>query len=72
MSVEAEIARLAQNVVRLRAEKKLSQTQVAQRSGIHPTEVSRIERGMRDIRVSTPIRLARALEVAPARLLDGI
>jgi transcriptional regulator with XRE-family HTH domain len=50
----------------------LSQTQVSARSGIHVTEISRIERGLRDPRISTLIRLARALKVRPARLLDGI
>lgn len=45
--VETEIVVLAENVVRLLREKKLSQTQVASRSAIHVTEVSRIERGLR-------------------------
>lgn len=48
----------------------LTQEQVAERSGVHPTEVSRIEAGKRDPRVSTLLRLARALEVRPGELLD--
>lgn len=71
VTFEADIAAFAENVARLRREKKLSQTEVANRSGIHATEVSRIERGLRDPRLSTLIRLARALEVDPNRLLDG-
>jgi transcriptional regulator with XRE-family HTH domain len=67
-----EIAIFASNVARTRTQQHLSQTQVSSRSGIHVTEVSRIERGLRDTRVSTLVRLARALEVQPARLLDGI
>jgi len=67
-----EITIFAHNVASTRARQKLSQSQVSSRSGIHVTEVSRIERGLRDPRVTTVIRLARALEVQPARLLDGI
>lgn len=67
-----EIAIFARNVATARTQQHLSQTQVSSRSGIHVTEVSRIERGLRDPRVTTLIRLARALEMQPARLLDGI
>jgi transcriptional regulator with XRE-family HTH domain len=66
-----EVARLAGNAARLRHKKQLSQSQVAHRSGIHVTEVSRIERGLRDPRLSTLVRLARALQVKPGQLLDG-
>lgn len=62
----------ARNVKTLRACRGLSQSQVSKRSGIHVTEVSRIERGLRDPRMSTIIRLARALNVSPSRLLNGI
>lgn len=48
----------------------LTQEEVAERSGVHPTEVSRIEAGKRDPRISTVLRLARALEVRPGELLD--
>lgn len=48
----------------------LTQEQVAQRSGVHATEVSRIEAGKRDPRVTTLRRLAKAVEVKPGQLLD--
>lgn len=57
----------------LRAARKrlgLTQEQVAERSGVHVTEVSRIEAGKRDLKLSTLRRLARAVEVPPGRLLD--
>jgi transcriptional regulator with XRE-family HTH domain len=57
----------------LRAERKrlgLTQEQVAERSGVHSTEVSRIESGKRDPKVSTLERLAKAVEIKPGRLLD--
>lgn len=48
----------------------LTQEQVAERSGVHATEVSRIEAGKRDPKVSTLLRLAAALETSPGSLLD--
>jgi transcriptional regulator with XRE-family HTH domain len=57
----------------LRAARKklgLTQEQVAERSGVHSTEVSRIEAGKRDPQVSTLRKLAAALEVPPGELLD--
>jgi transcriptional regulator with XRE-family HTH domain len=68
----SEIAIFARNVASARARQHLSQAEVSKRSGIHVTEVSRIERGLRDPRLSTLIRLAHALEMQPARLLDHI
>jgi transcriptional regulator with XRE-family HTH domain len=67
-----DISTFAHNVAITRSRRQLSQTQVSGRSGIHSSEVSRIERGLRDPRLSTIIRLARAMDVTPARLLDGI
>ncbi len=72
MVSQNDISTFAHNVATTRSRQRLSQTQVSGRSGIHTSEVSRIERGLRDPRLSTIVRLARALEVAPARLLDGI
>jgi transcriptional regulator with XRE-family HTH domain len=58
---------------RLRAAREhlgLTQEEVAQRSGVHVTEVSRIEAGKRDPKISTLRRLAKAVEVKPGELLD--
>jgi transcriptional regulator with XRE-family HTH domain len=60
----------AENIARVRREKHLSQSEVSRRSGVHVTEVSRIERGLRDPRLSTLIRLACVLEVEPGQLLE--
>lgn len=48
----------------------LTQAEVSERSGVHDTEISRIEAGKRDPRVSTLIRLAKAVGVAPGDLLS--
>lgn len=60
---------LGRNLRRARTQRELTQEQVAQRSGVHATEVSRIEAGKRDPKVSTLERLAAAVEVPPGDLL---
>ena len=62
----------AENLRRRRLEAGLSQMQLSDLSGLHMTEISRLERGTRDPRLSTVVRLARALEVAPGELLTGM
>lgn len=55
----------------IRAERKrrdLTQEELAHRAGMHPVEVGRAERGVRDLRVSSVVKLARGLDV-PAREL---
>ena len=60
---------LGRNLRRLRKERELTQEEVGHRSGVHPTEVSRIEAGKRDPQVSTVERLAKALGVHASDLL---
>jgi transcriptional regulator with XRE-family HTH domain len=70
---KTEDFRMADFGANLRAARErlgLTQEQVAQRSGVHATEVSRIEAGKRDPQVSTVRRLARAVKVKPGQLLD--
>ena len=64
------MADLGTNLRAARERLGLTQEQVAQRSGVHATEVSRIEGGKRDPQVSTVRRLAKAVKVKPGRLLD--
>jgi transcriptional regulator with XRE-family HTH domain len=64
------VSKLGSNVRKNRTDLGLSQEQVADRSGVHATEVSRIEAGKRDPRVSTVERLAKALQMKPGQLLE--
>lgn len=59
------------NLRRLRLAAGLSQMQLGDRAGLHFSEISRLERGLRDPRLTTVVRLARALGVPPAELLPG-
>lgn len=67
---DAGVGNLGSNLRKARARLELTQEQVSERSGVHATEVSRIEAGKRDPKVSTLERLAVAVEVPPGRLLD--
>jgi transcriptional regulator with XRE-family HTH domain len=49
----------------------ISQEALAHRCGMHPVEVGRAERGLRDLRVSTVVKIARGLDVPPGDLLAG-
>jgi transcriptional regulator with XRE-family HTH domain len=60
---------LGRNLRHARERAELTQEEVAQRSGVHATEVSRIEGGKRDPKVSTVQRLAAAVGVSASELL---
>jgi transcriptional regulator with XRE-family HTH domain len=56
----------------LRAEHSVSQDQLAHRTGIHATAIGRFERGDREPRLRSILRLADGLGVRPGRLVDGL
>jgi transcriptional regulator with XRE-family HTH domain len=55
-----------------RTRRALSMRALAERGNMHASEISRLERGQRDPRLSTLIRVAWALEIPLADLLRGI
>ena len=69
MSPEEQFAR---NLRRRRLSAGLSQEQLAERTGLHPTEISRLERAVREPRLGTMLRLARGLEIGVEKLVAGI
>lgn len=56
----------------LRAEHGLSQDDLADRTDVHPTAIGRLERGSREPRLTTILRIARGLDVEPGKLLDEL
>ena len=50
----------------------LSQEALAERAGLHWTYIGGIERGERNVSLINIVRIARALEVTPAKLMAGI
>lgn len=53
----------------LRQAKHLSQQQLGKASSLDQSQISRIERGIGDIPLSTLIRVAKALEIEPETLV---
>jgi two-component system, response regulator len=54
-----------------RARLQLTQEELAERAGLHRTYITDIERGMRNLSLQSIERLARALEVPIAALMEG-
>jgi len=49
-----------------------TQEELAHRTGLATVQVSRIERGRREVRLTTLLRLVDALDLAPNELLEGL
>jgi transcriptional regulator with XRE-family HTH domain len=62
---------LALNLRRLRAERGVSQEELAHLAGLHRTYVGSIERGERNISIDNIAKLAKALGVSMSKLLEG-
>lgn len=61
---------LAANVRRLRKERGWSQEMLAHFAGLHPTEVSRLERGLREPRLRTVMQLAGAFRCSVLDIVE--
>ncbi|HVX20772.1 MAG TPA: helix-turn-helix transcriptional regulator [Acidimicrobiales bacterium] len=55
-----------------RAQLQLSQMALAEVIGLHFTFVSSVERGERNLSLSSLLRLAEGLQMNPAELVDGL
>jgi transcriptional regulator with XRE-family HTH domain len=68
-----EIAtRFGENLTRCRRDAGLSQEELGVRASLHRTEIGLLERGERLPRIDTVIKLAGALSIPPAELIEGI
>jgi len=72
MPTPDELVAFAARVRDARQHLNLTQEALGQAAGITSSEISRIERGVREPRLLTVFRLARALGLTPSQLLDGI
>lgn len=52
--------------------RQFSQEELADRSGLHRTYISEVERGRRNISLASIMKLANALDVTPGRLVDPV
>jgi transcriptional regulator with XRE-family HTH domain len=56
----------------LRTERGISQDDLARATDVHPTAIGRLERGSREPRLTTILRIARGLDCEPGKLLDDL
>jgi transcriptional regulator with XRE-family HTH domain len=71
MSTIAAVA-FGQRLRELRAEHGVSQDTLARATGIHPTAIGRFERGDREPRLTSILRIAHGLGMPPGALLDDL
>lgn len=64
--------RFGANLLSCRDRARVSQEELGFRADLHRTEIGMLERGIRLPRIDTLLKLAGALEVEPADLLDGM
>jgi transcriptional regulator with XRE-family HTH domain len=64
--------RFAQNLRRRRIAVGISQEELANRTKLHRTEISLLERAGREPRLATLLKLAGALATTPTRLCEGM
>jgi transcriptional regulator with XRE-family HTH domain len=64
--------RFALNLRAVRTERKISQEELGNRTDLHRTEISLLERGRREPRLGTIVKLASALEATPEELCAGV
>jgi transcriptional regulator with XRE-family HTH domain len=69
--MDPAVRQFGANVRAARKMKGWTQEDLAHESGLATVQVSRIERGVREIRLTTLLRLLDALEIAPNDLLSG-
>jgi transcriptional regulator with XRE-family HTH domain len=64
--------RIARNMFEIRRHAGFSQELLAQRSGLHRTEISLIERGRRVPRIDTLLKIAGSLETPIEAFVEGV
>ncbi len=69
---KSELQQFGDRVRTLRKVRGLSQEQLAELTGLHRTYIGGIERGERNVSLINIVRLAKALDVSPSDLLQGI
>jgi transcriptional regulator with XRE-family HTH domain len=64
--------RFGANLRRSRRDAGLTQEALRDRTGVHMTEISRLENGVKDPQLTTIVRLATGLGIPAGELLAGI
>lgn len=72
MHCHPSLKALGQNLRRQREKREFTQEKLGELAELDPTYVSGIERGIRNPSVLSLLRIARALGVTVARLVEGV
>lgn len=72
VDMDDAIQQFGENVRRARHERGWTQEDLSARTGLAVVQISRIERGKREIRLTTLIRLLSAFDVHPEDLLRSL
>lgn len=67
---DLQCVQFGHNVRKLREDLKYSQEEFANIAGVHRTYMGGIERGERNITLTTIYKIARALNISPAKLFE--
>jgi transcriptional regulator with XRE-family HTH domain len=60
------------NLKRAREQAALTQEALADKADVHRNAIAFLEAGKRDVKLSTVVKLAKALGIPPADLLKGL
>lgn len=66
------LGRVSDNLRLARVRQRMTQELLARRSGLHRTEIGKLENSERLPRLDTAVKLATALEVPLDQLVDGV
>jgi DNA-binding XRE family transcriptional regulator len=64
--------RFGKSLKRHRRDADLSMDELSERTGLHRSEICKLEKAHREPRLTTIIKVARGLRIDPSRLLDGV
>lgn len=70
--MDTNLKLLGENIKKARTLLGISQEELAFRSMLHRTYISSVERGERNICFLNLIKIAKALEISPSELIEGI
>lgn len=71
-STEPALKKFGENVRALRVAQDLSQEQLAERADLDRTYISGVERGVRNLSLSSIVRIAKALKTSATVLCEDI
>lgn len=70
--MDRQVKQFGNNVRAARLKKKWTQEELAHQADLTPVQISRIERGVREIRLTTLLSLVNALGMSPSDLMKGL